>query len=92
LKAEKQFQNAYKEPHEVVFIDRNSDVLAYMHYIGDSYPVFDSACREHTYSKIFILPPWEEIYISDHERYENFERQTNLQSPYRNLSRLVTNL
>jgi hypothetical protein len=38
LKAEKQFQNAYKEPHEVVFIDQNSDVLAYMHYIGDSYP------------------------------------------------------
>jgi predicted ATPase len=34
----------------------------------------DSACREHTYSKIFILPPWEEIYISDHERYENFEQ------------------
>jgi hypothetical protein len=30
--------------------------LAYMHYIGDSYPAsFDSACREHTYSKIFHL-------------------------------------
>ena len=72
----KQFQNAYKEPHKVVFIDRGiPDVLAYMHYIGDSYPAsFDRACREHTYSKIFILPPWEEIYISDHERYENFEQ------------------
>ena len=72
----KQFQNATKEPHEVVFIDRGiPDVLAYMHYIGDSYPAtFDTACREHTYSKIFILPPWEEIYISDNERYENFEQ------------------
>ena len=37
----KQFQNAYKEPHKVVFIDRGiPDVLAYMHYIGDSYPAF----------------------------------------------------
>ena len=72
----KQFQNATKEPHEIVFIDRGiPDVLAYMHYIGDSYPAtFDAACREHTYSKIFILPPWEEIYISDNERYENFEQ------------------
>ena len=72
----KQFQNATKESHEVVFIDRGiPDVLAYMHFIGDSYPAtFDAACREHTYSKIFILPPWEEIYISDEERYENFEQ------------------
>ena len=72
----KQFQNATKEPHEIVFIDRGiPDVLAYMHYIGDSYPAtFVAACWEHTYSKIFILPPWEEIYISDAERYENFEQ------------------
>ena len=72
----KQFQNASNESCEVVFIDRGiPDVLAYMHYIGDSYPAtFDTACREHTYSKIFILPPWEEIYISDEARYENFEQ------------------
>ena len=72
----KQFSNAQKEPHEIVFLDRGiPDVLAYMHYIGDSYPsFFDVACKEHTYSKIFILPPWEEIYISDDERYENYEQ------------------
>ena len=72
----KQFQDASQEPHDIVFIDRGiPDVLAYMHYIGDSYPdFFDAACREHTYSKIFILPPWEDIYISDGERYENFEQ------------------
>lgn len=72
----KQYQNATDESHEIVFIDRGiPDVLAYMHYIGDSYPsTFDNACREHTYSKIFILPPWEEIYISDDARYENFEQ------------------
>jgi predicted ATPase len=72
----KQFKNALEEPHQMVFLDRGiPDVLAYMHYIGDSYPpFFDAACREHTYTKIFILPPWEEIYISDDERYENFEQ------------------
>ncbi|MFM7017699.1 AAA family ATPase [Flavobacterium sp.] len=72
----KQFHNAHKEPHDIVFLDRGiPDVLAYMHYIGDSYPAFfDQACREHIYTKIFLLPPWEEIYISDNERYENFEQ------------------
>ncbi len=40
----KQFKNAQNEPHNIVFIDRGiPDVLAYMHYIGDSYPAsFDS--------------------------------------------------
>lgn len=72
----KQYEDAVNESHEIVFIDRGiPDVLAYMHYIGDSYPVhFDLACRENTYTKIFILPPWEEIYTSDTERYENFEQ------------------
>jgi predicted ATPase len=72
----KQFNNAMNEPHEVVFIDRGiPDVLAYMHYIGDSYPEsFDATCREYTYTKIFMLPPWEEIYVSDEARYENYDQ------------------
>ncbi len=72
----KQYQNAQNEPHEIVFLDRGiPDVLAYMHYIGDSYPShFDHACKENIYSKIFILPPWEEIYESDEARYENYEQ------------------
>lgn len=72
----KQFANACEEDCEVVFLDRGiPDVLAYMHYIGDSYPLhFDKACRESKYDKIFILPPWEEIYTSDAARYENYEQ------------------
>lgn len=72
----KQFNNALKENDDIVFIDRGiPDVLAYMHYIGDSYPShFEVACRENLYTKIFILPPWEDIYVSDDERYENFEQ------------------
>lgn len=70
----KQFNNALNETSDIVFIDRGiPDVLAYMHYIGDSYPSeFHEACKKHIYTKIFILPPWEDIFISDNERYENF--------------------
>ena len=72
----KQFQNACQENESIVFLDRGiPDVLAYMHYIGDSYPAhFEECCLEHKYNKIFILPPWEEIYVGDNERYENYEQ------------------
>ena len=72
----KQFQNACEETENIVFLDRGiPDVLAYMHYIGDSYPAhFETCCRENKYTRIFILPPWEEIYVSDDERYENYEQ------------------
>lgn len=71
-----QFNSAIKENTNCVFIDRGiPDVLAYMHYIGDAYPTaFNDACKQYRYTKIFILPPWENIYISDNERYENFEQ------------------
>ena len=72
----KQFAQASSETADIVFIDRGiPDVLAYMHYIGDSYPAFfDAACKEHVYTKIFFLPPWEEIYTADDARYENYEQ------------------
>ena len=69
----KQFSAAQNETNSLVFLDRGiPDVLAYMHYIGDSYPAFfDQACKEHRYNSIFVLPPWQDIYVSDDERYEN---------------------
>lgn len=72
----KQYNSAQKESSETVFLDRGiPDILAYMHYIGDSYPsFFDQACREHNYSQVFVLPPWEEIYKSDEARYENYDQ------------------
>jgi predicted ATPase len=77
----RQFHLANKEEADIVFLDRGiPDVLAYMHYIGDSYPAFfDEACKEHLYSKIFILPTWKEIYISDEERYESYEQALLIQ-------------
>jgi predicted ATPase len=69
-----QFLEALNHTDNVVFIDRGlPDVLAYMHYIGDTYPTsFTEACEAHQYTKVFMLPPWEEIYVSDKERYESY--------------------
>lgn len=86
----KQFQSAQQEPHNIVFIDRGiPDILAYMNYLGTSYPdIFDTTCKEHSYTKIFILPPWEEIYESDEARYENYEQSkliyNHIHETYRN--------
>ncbi len=70
-----QFENAFAENHSLVFIDRGiPDVLAYMDFIGDEYPEhFVNVCNDVRYSKVFVFPPWENIYESDNERYENFE-------------------
>ncbi|MFA5556700.1 MAG: ATP-binding protein [Flavobacteriaceae bacterium] len=77
-----QYKSALNENENIVFIDRGiPDVLAYMHYIGDTdYPDnFDTACKEHKYTKLFILPIWDEIYSSDNERYENLEQAKQIQ-------------
>jgi predicted ATPase len=73
---ENQYKEALKNEHDLIFLDRGTpDVLAYMSFIGDDYPEsFDEICKNCVYSKIFILPPWKEIYTSDEERYENFEQ------------------
>ncbi|WP_396152247.1 AAA family ATPase [Flavobacterium sp.] len=72
----KQFYQAKEHVENLIFLDRGiPDILAYMHYIGDSYPsFFDEECKNNKYTKVFLLPPWEEIYQSDEERYENFEQ------------------
>lgn len=71
----KQFTDAENESENVVFLDRGlPDVIAYMDYIGDTYPKhFEETCESHNYDAIFILAPWQEIFTSDSERYENFE-------------------
>jgi len=61
---------------EVIFLDRGiPDVVAYMEYFGTTYPhKFTKACQDYTYTKIFLMPPWKEIYKTDNERYESFEQ------------------
>lgn len=71
----KQYIEASKFSVDRIFIDRGlPDVVAYMDYFKTDYPeVFNETCENNRYNKIFILPPWEEIYKSDNERYETFE-------------------
>lgn len=75
----KQFEMAITE-EKTVFIDRGiPDVVAYMDFIGDSYPdEFVAACETYKYDKVFLLPPWEEIYTSDAERYESYEEASKI--------------
>ena len=78
--------NQYIEANELnsqhVFIDRGlPDVLAYMDYFNTDYPdLFHTTCEDYIYDKIFILPPWKEIYTSDNERYESFEEALKISS------------
>lgn len=70
-----QYKDAVASKENIVFFDRGiPDVHAYMDFIGTSYSdVFIENCKKHKYDAIFITPPWEDIYTSDNERYENFE-------------------
>lgn len=72
----RQFQEASAIKKEMVFIDRGiPDVVAYMDYFQTSYHSnFTRACEQYKYHQVFLLPPWEEIYQTDNERYESFEQ------------------
>lgn len=73
---QQQFIEADIFKNETVFFDRGvHDVLAYMDFIGDTYPDnFIETCKKSTYNLVFVLKPWEAIYTSDNERYETFEQ------------------
>ena len=72
----KQFIDADKTNASIVFLDRGvPDILAYMDYLGTAYPErFTDACKKYFYDHAFILAPWQEIYVSDNERYESFDQ------------------
>ncbi|NNL83465.1 MAG: ATP-binding protein [Winogradskyella sp.] len=72
---QQQFIEAQQSPKDLVFLDRGlPDVLAYMDFVGDTYPDhFKSVCQSHQYEHIFVLSPWQEIFVQDTERYESFE-------------------
>ncbi len=75
-----QYVQAENLTDNFVFIDRGiPDVVAYLDRVGTDYPnPFTKACIEYTYDEVFILPPWEEIYSQDNERYEDFKEATIL--------------
>lgn len=70
-----QYQDPKASDKKISFYDRGiPDVLAYMDLFNQTYnETFINACKSYRYDQIFVLPPWEDIYISDEERYESFE-------------------
>ncbi|MDZ7613881.1 MAG: AAA family ATPase [Flavobacteriaceae bacterium] len=51
------------------------DVNAYLDYSKVNYDnYFRQMAEEHAYHKIFIMPPWLDIYEMDTERYESFDQ------------------
>ncbi len=73
---EKQFLDAEKTDSKFVFFDRGiPSVEAYLQYFKTEYSsVFTEKSKQYRYDKVFHFSPWEEIYESDNERYENFEQ------------------
>jgi len=73
---EEQFHKATKIDEEFVFFDRGiPDVHAYLNYISMDYPdKYIQSSRVNRYNFVFLMPPWEDIYIKDNERYESFEQ------------------
>lgn len=71
----KQFEDAKQHSEKILFYDRGlPDVTAYLDYIGTAYPPhFSETCLANMYDAIFVLPPWEAIYIQDNERYESYD-------------------
>ena len=69
------FEASHKLDDNYVFFDRGiPDVLGYMDFYKQPYDSsFTKPCRKNIYDAIFILPPWEEIYVSDSERFESYE-------------------
>ena len=73
----KQYHEADKIDKTFIFFDRGiPDVNAYLRFIKQDIPEeFEKITKAHPYDRIaFIMPPWEEIYTTDAERYESFNQ------------------
>lgn len=75
-----QFREAAKLSTDYVFFDRGlPDVLAYMDYFDQ--PVndaFNQICHDLSYDRVFILPPWKEIFELNEIRFESYKELEEL--------------
>ena len=59
--------------HRYSFLDRGlHDSVAYLHYLNQQHNSWEAQLQQHTYDKVFLLPPWEAIYTKDQQRLEDF--------------------
>ncbi len=73
----KQYHDAEQLSDDIIFFDRGiPDVNAYLKYSKQAIPdEFEKITRKHPYDRlVFIMPPWDEIYTNDAERYESFNQ------------------
>ena len=70
--------NQYNKPQnsDITFFDRGvHEIIAYLNFIKIKYDnYFIESAKKIVYDKIFILPPWKDIYINDNVRYESFDQ------------------
>lgn len=86
------FKQSNNLKEQFVFYDRGiPDVLAYMDFFKQEYSAtnYTQICKEHVYNKVFLLPPWKEIYTTDNERFESFEEALEI---YHHLKNTYTTL
>jgi len=81
-----QFKEALKLKSDYIFFDRGiPDVHAYMNYLGLKYPdLYVQKSQKYKYDTVFLMPPWEKIYITDNERYESFEQSLAIHNHLKN--------
>lgn len=71
-----QYLKAGLKKQHIVFFDRGiPDVFGYLNYLKMDYPdIYVRQSLDHKYDTIFMMPPWQDIYITDNERYESYEQ------------------
>jgi len=93
---EKQFLEADINKAKIIFFDRGiPDIHGYMNYLGVDYSeAYIQKCEKCRYTQVFMLPPWQKIYITDNERYESFEQSlaiyNHLKKAYNKLNYTIT--
>ena len=72
---------------KLTFFDRGiPDIIAYLDVAQIIVPeIYDKALKLYPYHKqVFILPPWEKIYVHDSERWQTFEEAIFINDAIRN--------
>lgn len=82
----KHYKDAVDANQKLVFYDRGMpDVLAYMDYFEQTYTnEFLDTCTTNKYDIVFLLPPWEDIYIQDNERLESYVQAIEIHEHLKN--------
>ena len=69
-----------------VFYDRGiHDIYAYLKAIDKDSKSWYNRVSEFQYDLVFLLAPWKEIYVTDHQRIENFDEAKHYYSFIKNI-------